>query len=295
LKNLDHYNLNPDKYKELNSQEFADEFMHILENRHPSSTVPALKVYHQTIGSRRNVSLKLTRWNSFEEFIEHLKELGKLLVEETEHGQLIRYVNPFKMPEVKKEIPKLSDEDRRRKELESILKSAKPTSHPEFTDLQEKPNISIQLAAKHTPKISTPSIFTSEIEKVMPPNKKLGMLDELFKEEDKEEAKSWCMAGIAVRVIDSSSTLSNMKAVVQGSFGDKVMIRVISTGETIEVHEKQLETVIPVPGSEIMILKGKFRGTKGRLIRVRPEEFAVDAEIRGRTHTLGYDYISKLS
>ena len=169
LKNLDNYNGNPDKYKELNSQEFEDEFMHILANRHPSSTVPSLKVYHQTIGSRRNASLKMTRWNSFEEFIDYLKQSEKITVEETEHGQLIRYVNPFKMPEVKREAPRLTDEDRRRKDLENILKSAKPIQHPEFTELHEKPIISMHLASKQVHKILTPGIFSSDIEKVLPP------------------------------------------------------------------------------------------------------------------------------
>mgnify|MGYP003497696037 CR=1 FL=1 len=82
-----------------NSREFEKNYLDTLRMRHSTAKVNANHVYQQVISDKGHIHMNGTIWSSLTAFVQYLGRSGKCLVEETERGWYISYIDrdPEKM------------------------------------------------------------------------------------------------------------------------------------------------------------------------------------------------------
>lgn len=87
---------------------------------------------------------------------------------------------------------------------------------------------------------------------------------------DRRKKLKWVRTNLTVRVVSQKThkgRLYNQKVLVQDIIGPE-QISVLDTQGTLyeDLREKDLETVMPKIGEEVMVVKGKHKGTSGKLL-----------------------------
>eukprot|EP00980_Cylindrotheca_fusiformis_P006455 scaffold1376_cov125-Cylindrotheca_fusiformis.AAC.21 len=77
-----------DKY----SKEFESSFMQTLRMRHGTKKVNANNVYQELISDKQHIHMNATHWTTLTDFVQYLGKTGKCVVEETERGWDISYI-----------------------------------------------------------------------------------------------------------------------------------------------------------------------------------------------------------
>lgn len=112
------------------SKQFLKGFMDILSQRHGTKLIKANNVYQEYIAFKEHVHMNATMWSSLTEFILYLGKEGKAVVEETEKGWFIQYID--RDPRVlarqaqseAKQKSELDDEERARKMIQAQIQVA---------------------------------------------------------------------------------------------------------------------------------------------------------------------------
>lgn len=84
---------NSKKYIDSFSSEFSTGFLEILRRRFNTRRVLANKVYQEYIGDKSHIHMNATRWLSLTGFCLYLGKSGKCVVDETEKGWFIQYID----------------------------------------------------------------------------------------------------------------------------------------------------------------------------------------------------------
>jgi len=84
---------NPGKFLGSFSEEFERDFMHLLKRSHGTKRVKANRVYQAYIGDKEHVHMNATRWETLTGFIHYLGRTGKVVVDESEEGWWITWVD----------------------------------------------------------------------------------------------------------------------------------------------------------------------------------------------------------
>ncbi|KAL3941156.1 MAG: hypothetical protein SGBAC_004438 [Bacillariaceae sp.] len=74
------------------SKEFERTYMSTLKMRHGTKKVNANNVYQEVISESGHIHMNATHWTTLTEFVQYLGKTGKCLVEETERGWDISYI-----------------------------------------------------------------------------------------------------------------------------------------------------------------------------------------------------------
>jgi DNA/RNA-binding protein KIN17 len=74
------------------SREFETTFLATLRQRHQTSKVNANNVYQEVIADKQHVHMNSTMWASLTDFCKYLGKQGKCVVEETERGWFLEYI-----------------------------------------------------------------------------------------------------------------------------------------------------------------------------------------------------------
>jgi len=77
-----------DKY----SKEFERSYMSSLKMRHGTKKVNANNVYQELISDKQHIHMNATHWSTLTDFVQYLGKIGKCIVEETERGWMISYI-----------------------------------------------------------------------------------------------------------------------------------------------------------------------------------------------------------
>lgn len=133
-------------------------------------------------------------------------------------------------------------------------------------------------------------------------------LDEIMQSEEHKKERSnrkdyWLAEGIVVKIVTKSlgDKFYKAKGVVKevvDRYAAKV--KLLETGEKLKLDQAHLETVIPQPGKEVLVVNGAYRGSKATLVTVDERNFCVTIEIasgtlKGRVvNNVEYEDISKL-
>ncbi|XP_069141286.1 DNA/RNA-binding protein KIN17-like [Argopecten irradians] len=171
---------NPDKYIDDFSEQFADEYLELLSRRFNTKRVHANIVYQEYIAFREHVHMNSTQWETLTEFVKWLGREGKCVVDETEKGWFVAYIdrNPEtirRQEQAKaKEKMDLTDEERTSKfiqqQIERAAEKDSSAKQTEFTELkreseEEKVTMSLSGLVKKKEekvKVSTDNLFTSD-------------------------------------------------------------------------------------------------------------------------------------
>uniref|UniRef100_A0A182NQ15 DNA/RNA-binding protein Kin17 WH-like domain-containing protein n=1 Tax=Anopheles dirus TaxID=7168 RepID=A0A182NQ15_9DIPT len=218
------------------SSEFLTGYLQILRRQFGTKRVAANKVYQDYIADRHHLHMNATKWHSLSDFVKYLGRNGHCVVDETEKGWFITYIDrdpeTLAMQEkmAKKQKMDKDDAERLAEFIEEQVRRGKTEEEPcssgysELKRENEEETIKIDLKLSNTkPQSAAPTVITkrpfdledSRKEKKVKSSfgggetKKLSALDELMKEEEQKKEKHnrkdyWLAEGIVVKLITRS-------------------------------------------------------------------------------------------
>ena len=74
------------------SKDFEKFFMATLRMRHGTKRVNANNIYQEVIQDKMHIHMNATHWTTLTDFVQYLGKLGKCVVEETERGWYVQYI-----------------------------------------------------------------------------------------------------------------------------------------------------------------------------------------------------------
>jgi len=122
---------NPNQYLSDYSKDFEKGYSDILKRQYPGKRVHANVVYQQYIGYKEHVHMNSTCWVTLTAFVKHLGRSGKAVVDETEKGWFVTWIEKdFEELEADKRLAKKDklakdDDERVREYIEAQIDRAK--------------------------------------------------------------------------------------------------------------------------------------------------------------------------
>lgn len=110
---------NSGKYIHSFSKDFADGYVELLRRRFGTKRVSANKVYQEYISHKDHLHMNATRWLTLSDFAKWLGRTGQAVVDETETGWFIAYID--RSPEVLERQAKSDRKDKQDKDDEERL------------------------------------------------------------------------------------------------------------------------------------------------------------------------------
>ncbi|XP_054716599.1 DNA/RNA-binding protein KIN17-like [Uloborus diversus] len=337
---------NPDKYVDDFSKEFLDGFVHLLSRRFGTKRVHANQVYQEYIADRNHLHMNATQWETLTDFVKWLGREGHCIVDETEKGWFVTYID--RDPEtirrqealLKSEKMKLDDEERMAKffqrQMEKDREKSKPPKETVYTELkksseEEKVAFSLKTASEKVKKapvdlkqnpLSKLSKSSAEVkakehesstsskkttDSASDTKKRKHALEEIIElEEEMREKKNrkdhWLAPGIVVKITSKKfGKFAKKKVVVKEVKNNfSAVVELLDEEEFLNVHQTDVETVIPAVGRKLLIVNGAYRDTKALLLSVNFETFSVKAQLisgpfKGKViDSIKYEDVSKL-
>jgi len=233
-----------DKFLDTFSKDFEDGFLYLLKRSHGTKRTFANGVYQDYIHERDHIHMNSTKWETLTEFVQHLGRSGKCVVDQTEKGWYITWIDrdpeTIARQEALQKKEKMAKDDNElmqefiNKQIERGSISAKHET-VEYTELQRTKDekIALTLGIKSNTKsdIFVPqNVLKSKSNapgsknesKKVPEKRKSSALEEIMKEEknrkemktnnqiDKSDQsksssnKRWLKKGIVVKIITKS-------------------------------------------------------------------------------------------
>ena len=233
-----------DKFLDTFSKDFEDGFLYLLKRSHGTKRTFANGVYQDYIHERDHIHMNSTKWETLTEFVQHLGRSGKCVVDQTEKGWYITWIDrdpeTIARQEALQKKEKMAKDDNElmqefiNKQIERGSISAKHET-VEYTELQRTKDekIALKLGIKSNTKsdIFVPqNVLNSKSNapgsrnesKKVPEKRKSSALEEIMKEEknrkemktnnhiDKSDQsktssnKRWLKKGIVVKIITKS-------------------------------------------------------------------------------------------
>lgn len=322
---------NANKYIDEFSKEFADGYLELLHRQFGTKRVNANKVYQEYISHRDHLHMNATQWETLTEFVKWLGREGKCVVDETEKGWFVAYIDrdpaAIAALEAKAKKEKMDKDDQERM-LEFIQKqvergrkqgSEEGPSYSEFKreSSQEKVVLSLKRKTEENKPEPLPVSAlklkvkeeSSKKQKREDSRSKQSALDDIMKMQERAKEKAnrkdyWLHENIVVKITTKSlgDKFYKRKAVVERVV-DKYCAHVKLTDDSarIKLDQNHLETVIPSTGRAVRFVNGAYRGNTGVLRSLDIDNYCCDVEISEGPLTgrvvkgVQYEDISKLA
>ncbi|CAM9367098.1 unnamed protein product [Discosporangium mesarthrocarpum] len=84
---------NPEAVMKEYSEQFEEEFLEVLSRRHGTKRIRASLVYNEFIAHKTHTHMNSTQWETLTSFVLYLGKSGKCVVDETEKGWYIQWVD----------------------------------------------------------------------------------------------------------------------------------------------------------------------------------------------------------
>lgn len=307
---------NADKYIDEFSKEFQEGYCELLSRQFGTKRVNANRVYQDYISDRNHLHMNSTQWETLTEFVKYLGREGFCVVDETEKGWFVQYID--RDPETialqekmaKKDKMEKDDNEKMMEFLEKQIERGKEignsTEH-QPTELvrdesSEPITINLPMFKKPQPKLASLPISSSVTKKddwssksdnskeliaKKPEKKKLSALEEIMKEEEDKRKKApkrenWLAENIVVKVVtDSLGGKYYKKKGVIVKVIDKfcAKIRMLDSDNKLKLDQAHLETVIPAVGRLVKVLNGAYIGLKAELIDIDAQNYCVSLKL----------------
>lgn len=296
------------------SFEFAKEYLQILRRQFGTKRVNANRVYQEYISDKNHLHMNATRWVTLTGFVKWLGRTGKCIVDETEKGWFITYVDrdPDTIAREEKKLKKQKmdkdDEERMLDFVEKQVQLAKEKGNsieePVYTDLvreneeeplkldlklkpPSKPDVSTQIFKQMKRQADDTQSIISSIKRFKTENRKKTALDEIKELEESKKEKSnrkdyWITEGIVVKIMTKSlgDEFYKQKGVIR-EVKDKyiAIVKLVESGKKVKMDQEHLETVIPALGKLVKVVNGGYRGQTATLIAVDEKNFCAEITI----------------
>lgn len=305
---------NAKKYMDEFSYEFAKGYLEILRRQFGTKRVSANRVYQEYISDRNHLHMNATRWVTLTGFVKWCGRTGKCIVDETEKGWFITYIDrdPDTIAREERKNKKLKmDKDDEERTLEFIEKQVKhaqehasSSKDPIYTELvreneEEKLNLGIKLQESKSKKVAASLIplnklLKRNLDEPFPEFKKPKIskerktaLDEIMEKEEKIKEKTnrkdyWVSEGIIVKVMTKSlgdSFFKQKGLIVEVKNKYTAVVKLLESGKKLKLDQEHLETVIPAIGKQVKVVNGAYRNEIAKLLSINEKKFCADIEI----------------
>lgn len=307
---------NADKYIDEFSKEFQEGYCELLSRQFGTKRVNANRVYQDYISDRNHLHMNSTQWETLTEFVKYLGREGFCVVDETEKGWFVQYID--RDPETialqekmaKKDKMEKDDNEKMMEFLEKQIERGKEignsTEHQPTELVRDESSelitINLPMFKKPQPKLASLPISSSltkkddwssksdnskELIAKKPEKKKLSALEEIMKEEEDKRKKApkrenWLAENIVVKVVtDSLGGKYYKKKGVIVKVIDKfcAKIRMLDSDNKLKLDQAHLETVIPAVGRLVKVLNGAYIGLKAELIDIDAQNYCVSLKL----------------
>ncbi|XP_069834861.1 DNA/RNA-binding protein KIN17 isoform X2 [Dendropsophus ebraccatus] len=330
---------NPQQFMDYFSDEFRTEFLELLRRRFGTKRVHNNIVYNEYISHREHVHMNATQWETLTDFTKWLGRAGLCKVDETPKGWYIQYIDrdpetiKKQQEQEKKKKQDLDDEERTAKFIEEQVKrgkSEKEEETPVYTELsreneEEKVVFNLGKGASTSGPSSSKSsslapnalkgaAVTGPVKRKDPTpsqtkeKKKKSALDEIIEMEEKkkktERTDFWLQPEIVVKIVTKKlgDKYYKKKAVVKEVIDRyTAVVKLIDSGDKLKLDQTHLETVIPAPGKQVLVLNGGYKGNFGILESINEKTFSAaividSGPLKGRkVDSLPYEDFSKVA
>lgn len=92
LRNMKIFSQNASGIMDNMSKDFEKTYLDTLRRRHGTKRVNANNVYQEQIADKEHIHMNSTKWASLADFVQYLGKTGKCVVEETERGWYVQYI-----------------------------------------------------------------------------------------------------------------------------------------------------------------------------------------------------------
>lgn len=92
-RNLSQFAENARTFVDEFSKEFSDGFLKLLKRQFGTKRVPANKVYQDYIADHDHTHMNATMWLTLTDFVKWLGKMGKCVVDETDEGWFVTYID----------------------------------------------------------------------------------------------------------------------------------------------------------------------------------------------------------
>ena len=143
IRQMSVFKSNSGRFMDEFSREFERNFVSTLSQRHNTKRVKANNVYQEMIQDRHHVHMNATFWGSLSAFIKHLGQKGVCLVEDTDEGWFITWIDrdPKTLARIsereKRKQSELDGEERHQIEIQRQMDAAKAFAEANQLDAQE--------------------------------------------------------------------------------------------------------------------------------------------------------------
>lgn len=233
-----------DKFLDTFSKDFEEGFLYLLKRSHGTKRTFANGVYQDYIHERDHVHMNSTKWETLTEFVQHLGRSGKCVVDQTEKGWYITWIDrdpeTIARQEALQKKEKMAKDDNElmqefiNKQIERGSINAKNET-TEYTELQRAKDekIALNLGIKSSSKNDlfvphnvlsnkSKSVGSKDESKKVPEKRKTSALEEIMEEEKNRKQmkvnnqkikddltnisteKRWIKKGIVVKIITKS-------------------------------------------------------------------------------------------
>ncbi|XP_026333668.1 DNA/RNA-binding protein KIN17, partial [Hyposmocoma kahamanoa] len=282
---------------------------------------------------RDHLHMNATQWETLTEFVKWLGRESKCVVDETEKGWFVAYIDrdpaAIAAQEAKAKKEKMDKDDQERmlefiqKQVERGKKEGTTSEEPTYSEFkressQEKLTLNINLKRKTEDKkpdlttsalkLKTKEDTSSKKQKTEEKNRQ-SALDEIMKMEEQAKEKAnrksyWLTEGVIVKIMTKSlgEKYYKRKGVIEKVI-DKYGAHVKLTDDHVKLKldQNHLETVIPSVGRAVRFVNGAYRGETGLLKDIDTDNYCCNVEISegpltGRlVKSVQYEDISKLA
>ena len=233
-----------DKFLDTFSKDFEDGFLYLLKRCHGTKRTFANGVYQDYIHERDHIHMNSTKWETLTEFVQYLGRSGKCVVDQTEKGWYITWIDrdpeTIARQEALQKKEKMAKDDNEKmqefidKQIERGSLNAKNETI-EYTELQRTKDekIALNLGIKSgtkSDKFVSHNVLTNKTKsseyrnetKKIPEKRKSSALEEIMAEEKHRKqmkinkqttdsdnlknysSKRWLKKGIVVKIITKS-------------------------------------------------------------------------------------------
>lgn len=313
---------NPHKFTSGYSQMFENDFMAILRQRHTTKRIRANVVYNEYIANKTHVHMNATRWTTLSGFVQYLGKTGKCVVDETEKGWFIQYIDrdPQKIARKKElemmEKHRVDHEARARQFIAKQVKLAQANATEDeereppkaFERTDEKVQLQLAQPMNAAALSKKPNVFesvgeTGSSQSVEKRQKRTSELDNLMQPREKkgkvERKENWICRDIIVKIMakELDEFYKRKARVVKVMEKFTAQVQVLETKEQLKIDQDELETVIPQINRPVRIVNGTGRGQVGTLLSLNLDQYSASIRLdSGRVlHGVEYEDFSKYS
>ncbi|KUF90863.1 Phosphoserine aminotransferase [Phytophthora nicotianae] len=263
---------NPDKFMSGYSEMFEEAFLENLRRRHGTKRMRATHVYNEYIQDKLHVHMNATQWTTLSGFVQYLGRTGKCVVDETEKGWYIQYIDRdpkaiARQKELeKKKKAELDHEERNKLEgFECVWSGRGGSEEAESED-------------KRSNKRHAVDAIIEENER-----RKREKSRRLEEESKRQREENWVTTGIVIKVMNKKvgdGAYYKCKGVVK-DVEEKfcATVELLDSGDVLRLDQDDLETVIPKPGRKVKIVNGLGRGCTAKLLDISVDDFCARIRI----------------